>query len=140
MRRSTLVVAAAVVALGLGLTGCGGGGETPEAQTYDGVEALRDAYVQAGGQCDDWQQTNKVKGAAQSGECGDSIILSTYLSPEAAQQRVADTKASPLGEMSKDWLVGGNWIINAEDLGPIKEKMGGTIVSFQDQSSPSAAG
>lgn len=120
---------ATLVATSLLVAGCGAdetGGK------YSDVEALRDAFVEAGGTCDEWKQTNRVLGAAQSGECGTDTVLSTYLNQDAVQQRIADTKDSIFGQMGDDWLTGENWIINGENIEKLQEKMGGQVVSFSD--------
>lgn len=105
---------------------------TPAPPTkYDDVTALREAFMKAGGTCNDWEQTNRVNGAAQSGTCDISSVLSVYLSREATEKRVADTHASWVGSLSGDWLVGDNWIIATNDVAGMKERLGGTIVSFR---------
>lgn len=97
---------------------------------YEHVTELKEAFVKAGGECQDWKETNKVKIAAQSGECGTSTVLSVYLSAEGVERRIEETKASIFGDSGNDWLVGENWIINTDDLGGLPEKLGGKIVSF----------
>lgn len=126
MKRPALALLAVA---GLALTGCDG---QPPA-TYDGAEALRDAYVKAGGTCDNWAQENKIGGAAQSGSCDSSVVVSTYLTKDAVQQRVADTKDSWVGQLGGSWLVGENWIINpgkGVDVEALRSKLGGTVVAF----------
>ncbi|MDN5895735.1 MAG: hypothetical protein L0H93_17135 [Nocardioides sp.] len=118
---------AILVATTLIITGCG---PDKTGGSYDDVEALRDAYLNAGGRCDDWNQSNEVDGAAQSGECGMNTVLSTYLTHDAVQDRIAETKDSIFGEMGGEWLTGENWVINTDDVRDIQKKMGGTIVSF----------
>ncbi|MFJ5861494.1 hypothetical protein ACIQCM_08720 [Pseudarthrobacter sp. NPDC092439] len=129
-----LTLAAAVI-----LTGCSDPATatspsptpTPPA-TYDTVAELKDAFVEAGGECDDWEQTNKVQIAAQSGTCGTDTVLSVYLSSEAVERRIETTKGSIFGTVGGDWLVGENWIINADGTSDLKEKLGGRIVSFAE--------
>lgn len=109
------------------LTGCSGSGP---AATYETVTDLRDAFVEAGGECPDWSETNKVEIASQSGECGTGTVLSVYLSSEAVERRIEATKGSIFGDIGNDWLVGENWIVNTEDVGGLADKMGGRVVSF----------
>lgn len=106
-----------------------GGGPEKNA-TYETVEGLKEAYVDAGGVCDDWSQTNAVEIAAQSGECGESTVLSVYLSSEAVERRIEATKGSMFAEIMDDWLVGENWIIHADDATDLQGELGGRIVSF----------
>lgn len=120
---------ATLIAATLALTGCG---PDESGGSYNDVEALRDAFVKAGGNCDEWDQTNKVLGAAQSGECGMDTVLSTYLNHDAVQDRIADTKDSIFGAMGDDWLTGENWIINGENIEELQRKLGGQVVSFKN--------
>lgn len=129
MRKLPILI---LVASAVALHGCG---PDPSGGSYNDVEALRDAFVKAGGECEEWEQTDKVLGAAQSGECGMNTVLSTYLTHDAVQDRIAETKDSIFGEMGDDWLTGENWIINGGDIDELQKKMGGQVVSFSDMDS-----
>lgn len=127
-----LVLTAAMI-----LTGCSGPATATSPSpspvaTYDTVSELKDAFVEAGGDCEDWQETNKVQIASQSGECGTHTVLSVYLSSEAVERRIEATKSSAFGAMGGDWLVGENWIINTDAAAELKDKLGGRIVSFAE--------
>lgn len=129
MKRGLATVGSLCGAALLALSACA---SSPPA-TYESAAALRDAYVKAGGTCNDWKQENKVKGAAQSGTCDGGVVVSTYLTKDAVQQRVADTKASWLGDLDGRWLAGDNWIVNpaeGDDVGELKKKLGGVVVEF----------
>lgn len=104
----------------------------PVATRYSSVQELRDAYVSAGGECDDFQQTNRVKHSAESAECGDSVVLSTYLSVDAVQKQVEAAKDAFAGFDSGTWLVGENWIINSPDINHIQGRLGGSKISWGD--------
>jgi hypothetical protein len=123
--KKSLVLLALTAAL---LAGCSGTGPVA---THENVTDLRDAFVKAGGECKDWSETNKVEIASQSGECGTGTVLSVYLSSDAVERRIEATKSSIFGDSGNDWLVGENWIINTEDIGDLRDKMGGRVVSFQ---------
>lgn len=116
------------------LTGCSSPSPAAKAEgpkTFDTAVELRDAFVNAGGQCSDWTQDNSVDIASQSGSCDGSTVLSVYLSRDAVERRVEATKGSIFGSIGGDWLVGENWIVNADDLTGIQEKLGGQVVSFK---------
>lgn len=113
------------------MTGCG---PDESGGSYSDVEALRDAFIEAGHECDEWEQSNQVLGAAQSGECGTETVLSTYLTHDAVQDRIAETKESLGGLLGGEWLTGENWIINTDNARELQEAMGGQIVSFEDDS------
>lgn len=101
--------------------------------TYDSVDELKQAFVEAGGQCDAWDESNSVKIAQQSGECGTDTVLSVYLSKDATERRIEATKDSIFGTLGDDWLVGKNWIVNAPDAAQYQESLGGRVVSFASE-------
>lgn len=101
----------------------------PQAK-YESVDDLKQAFVDAGGECNDWIQDNKVLNSQQSGRCGDFAVLSIYLSQDAVERRVEETKNSIFGTVGGDWLVGENWIINDKDAAQFQDSLGGNIVSF----------
>jgi len=119
---------------------CGGesGGSEPAAgaashknKTYKSVEALRDAFVDAGHECPAWDQDDRIEAALESGNCSDSVVLSIYVNREeavAAAEALTSIGADMLGEDTRV-LVGPNWIINAndEDYATLKSELGGTI-------------
>lgn len=129
----------ALVAVAAGMAGCASEPDKTEAakvepvKTYDKVAALKDAFVKAGGRCQDWTESNKVKIASQSGECGTATVLSVYLSKDAVERRIEATKSSIFGDSGNDWLVGDNWIINDDDVADLQPKLGGRIVSFESK-------
>lgn len=59
-RKSTWVF---LVILVVSLTACSA---SPKA-TYSTVEDLKEAFVKAGGECDEWDATHSVEGSAESG-------------------------------------------------------------------------
>lgn len=138
MRRAFSVLAI-TVAIGA-LSACGGSADStsPESSvstppaTYDSITALRDSFVEAGGDCPDFKQTNRVKFAAESADCSTDAVLSTYLSADAVQDRVDASKEAFASSDSSTWLVGQNWIINAPNPEALQKKMGGQLISWGD--------
>ncbi|TDT31144.1 hypothetical protein [Naumannella halotolerans] len=111
------------------LAACGG----PEKDaTYDSVEALRDAAIEAGYECPNWEQRNQVTAAAQSGSCSTADVFATYLSEAARDEAVNNLKAfaADFDDMPVTVLAGPNWTINAPDeaVHELHEKLGGTVV------------
>jgi hypothetical protein len=102
--------------------------------TYASLADLRDAYVQAGGECPDLDQTNKVRRSAESGVCTDDRILSTYLTSDDLAYVVNNVKGLYQGTNTEGsggtWLVGKNWILNVPDSKAMRWKLGGQLVSF----------
>lgn len=147
MRPATLVTVCAVV---LALTGCTTVGPdaeplppaTPVATatptaiaapadggTFATVEALRDTYVEAGGRCDEWDQSNIVTAAAESADCDADTVLSTYTSVADRDGIVNYLKEYGEGIGGVTLLVGGNWIINSEDAREVQPGLGGIVVT-----------
>jgi len=91
------------------------------------VTELRDAAVAAGYPCPSWVQTNKVEAAAESGNCSDADVFSTYATPGQLEDAVTRLKAMN-GVFKSVVLVGENWIINSDNARDLRSKMGGTIL------------
>lgn len=109
----------------------GSDADTPQAR-YDSVIDLRDAFVEAGGDCPDFKQTNRVTYAAESANCSSETVLSTYLSAEATQKRVDESKKAFGSLDSSTWLVGENWIVNAPNPESLQDELGGQLISWGD--------
>lgn len=130
------------------LSACGGGGDTEKAAdepaptredlgAVSSVAELRDALVEAGYNCPNWDQSNVVDLAAESGSCSDSDVLSTFASPGNLQDQLDASRG--MDQMSIDAglkpdpsLVGPNWIFRSAEAGAYAEKLGGTIVGPPD--------
>lgn len=108
---------------------------TPPANggTYGSVQELKDAFVEAGGICDSWDQSNHVTKAAESGSCSDQNVMSTYLSKEDITSMISSIKALNEEvdyESDAVWLTGENWVINDPAAAELRGKLGGVLVTF----------
>lgn len=133
------------------LSACGGSGEpsvsgktTAAAEptredlgSVSSVTELRDALVAAGYECPNWDQSNVVDLAAESGSCSDSDVLSTFASPGNLQDQLDTSRG--MDQMSIDAglkpdpsLVGPNWIFRSPDAGAYADELGGTVVGPPD--------
>lgn len=145
----------ASVAAVLLLSGCSGDSDaetagdadsspTPSAATpsveanasYGTVEQLRDAAVAAGYPCPAWKLENKVTLAAQSGQCSDADVFSTFASSGDLQSQLDSYKGTDdmLADAGVDvdpHLVGPNWIITGPGVDALQGTLGGTVVSAQ---------
>ncbi|MDQ0617315.1 hypothetical protein [Arthrobacter globiformis] len=123
------------------LTGCGAGpssapSETPtptktvppNGEHYSSVEALKDAFLEVGGQCSTYNEGNAVTLAAESATCGEDAVLSIYSSSSDKDQVVANMKQFS-DVIGMKILVGENWIVNNEDVATLQPKLGGTLVT-----------
>lgn len=100
-----------------------GGSSYPD--TYRSVEELKDAFVKAGGTCDNWNQSNQVVLANESGTCSDQNVLSIYASESAVDEALEAYKS--LGSTDSTLLIGENWIINDPSVKDLDPAIGGTF-------------
>jgi hypothetical protein len=124
------------------LTGCAGGGtyaasaSTPtptktvpaNGEHYSSVVGLKSAFVEAGGDCSGFEQTNKVTHAAESGNCGTGAVLSVY-SSASDRDAVVNGMKQFADIIGMNVLVGENWIINDKKVAQYQSKLGGTLVT-----------
>lgn len=124
---------ASVIAMAGFLGGCG---PDESGGNFKDVDALREAFTDAGGTCDDWNQTDTVTGALQSGECGDTSQLSVFKDSSGVQYQITEVKKSDQAEGMGDWLTGENWIIATDDstesATDLQAELGGQVVSFKE--------
>lgn len=98
---------------------------TGEATTYDSVEELRDKYVEAGGECPNWEELDPGDFDADAGRCNDQIVISVYHDPsqiEGVVQSAIDLA------IPAHLLVGENWIINTPNPETFVDALGGGVV------------
>lgn len=148
---SRITVPAVLFIGALALAGCGGttsAGPTASATptptstvtappanggTFPTVVALKNAFVKAGGACPAFNQTNRVKLAAESAECSTNTVISTYISSSDISELIQVNKklnAEIKSSGGNSWLVGENWVINSPTAAQMQEKLGGKVVSF----------
>lgn len=115
--------AIAVAALVLPLTACGTGG----ARTYDSVESLRDAVIDAGVGCSAFEPLSE-----RQGMCGSGLILIVWDNTED-REAFAEVVVGQ-GVISSTVLSGGNWVITGDrgDLEAIQDELGGAIEDTSD--------
>lgn len=91
--------------------------------------------MKAGGACPAFHQGNRVKLAAESADCSENAVLSTYLSSSDISQLIQNNKeqnANPAFSKIErhSWLVGENWVINSPEASQLREELGGKVVSW----------
>lgn len=103
--------------------------------SFDTVVALKDAATSYGFPCPEWQQTNVVDLASQSGSCSDSDVLTVFDSQASHDQQLAQFKQNQqelaaAGIDPNYLLVGPNWIISAGpgDISLLEPNLGGELV------------
>lgn len=92
---------------------------------YRDATQLRDAYVEAGGSCPDWEVISDPLYGNQLGTCGDSTTLSHFIDADAVT--VKQLVINEVTALGATLLEGPNWIINGDPtvLDDIQEVMGG---------------
>jgi hypothetical protein len=110
------------------LTGCGGSSE------YSDVLELRDAAVDAGLDCPDWERTSDEDTKA-TGACSDDAVLILYRDADGRKTGVAEMVKTHqefnkmLGaDVPQTLLVGDNWVINSPDAADLADDLGGEVI------------
>jgi len=142
----TRIALLTAIAATLLLVGCSAGSDEPAnsqkptesstpagPRTFSGVVDLRDAAVEAGYVCPHWQQSNAITLAAESGDCSDESVLSTYASDGDLQQQLdIDKEMADLltdsGIETTPSLVGPNWILKDPRAADLRDSLGGVVV------------
>jgi hypothetical protein len=130
-RRAALTLATLAVAAAA-LTGCTGGGAsavpdaTGDATEYASATELRDAFIAAGGTCDQWEPLDPGDYDADAGRCSDTVVIAVYSEP--AELDAAVERAQNLA-VQTHLLVGENWMLNIENPQDYVDALGGTTVS-----------
>lgn len=88
--------------------------------------------MSAGLPCPAWEQDNVVKFAAESGNCSDDAVLSTYATDADLQEAVETMRGmnemlTQNGIEATPLLIGANWIINAPAADKLAPRLGGTV-------------
>ena len=135
------IFVAAVAITGL-LTSCSKGSKSSvQSKRFETVLEMRDAYIEAGGDCPNWELST-VSLAIGSGQCSGESVLSIYSSRTIADEQNSAMKAFMLKTVPGaanhrlTLLVGENWILNDSDSNSFyKFKMlyGGDVVSNYSQ-------
>ncbi|KAB1644046.1 hypothetical protein [Gulosibacter chungangensis] len=116
----------------IALVGCSGGDSsseptiTGEATTYDSLEELRDLYVEAGGECPEWEELDPGDWDAVAGRCSDSVVI-TVFNDTSQIDEVVQSSLDLIVETHL--LVGENWIINTANPENYVDALGGAVIT-----------
>jgi hypothetical protein len=129
---------AAAAAMIIGLSGCSSLSsaevdnaiqETPELQQVENLNELRLAFEDAGGSCDQWEQTNAVIGSSESATCDGQTVLSVYSTSSLAIEAASSLRDLTIQfGLTPSLLLGDNWLINSPDVQLVRETIGGTLI------------
>lgn len=117
---STLAAAAVLLA------GCGG--PPADGGSYNTATELKDAFVKAGGQCDEWKPDSDPPFAdATAGSCGrpgsDDYLL--YVFADKKDRNFIVTKMADVGVAA---VAGLNWMILGSDEAAAHKLLGGELI------------
>lgn len=130
--RRTVVSVVTLGVASFALTGCfGGGGSaeptiTGEATSYESLEELRDLYVEAGGECPEWEELDPGDWDAIAGRCSDSVTISIYNDTSQIDEVVQSAVDLVI---ETHLLVGENWIINTPNPEDFVDALGGNVIT-----------
>lgn len=155
LQRRPLIKKVSTLAGAMGLllvvTGCGGS----DGSDYDSLLELRDAAIEAGLQCDDWERVDE-----NSGSCGEDVVMSFYEDEEERKREVEETldtfrdlailddrineelepmedalgmeptdDITPIDVPLTPRLVKDNWVITSADAVDLQDKLGGEVIT-----------
>ncbi|HEX9226187.1 MAG TPA: hypothetical protein VF885_05970, partial [Arthrobacter sp.] len=84
----------------------------------------KDAFVKAGGTCNDWSTHNKSVLAATAGACGGDYALSVYDDIEKRDLWVDTARKLSSGSS----VAGKNWTVSGTDAKTVHDKLGGELI------------
>lgn len=124
MGKKITALAASAAGLFL-LAGCSAPGE------YKGVEDLKDAYADAGGTCDEWDNHDGTILAEESGSCNKKAALSFFGDNAEGLATTEET----FGMLDIPYIGGENWVIQTSDFDGVEggkkmaKELGGELVN-----------
>lgn len=125
--KKKLGIATLTFGLAFSLVGCGQLGG--DGGAFDDIGQLKQAFEKAGGSCLQWNESNNVTSALQSGDCNSETVLMLFGSSEEALERAEDLRDMSLSfGFEPNLLVGENWLINSNQVESVQPAMGGTLM------------
>lgn len=123
----------------LALAGCTSADESgsrtnEEPSRFENLEGLKEAFVEAGGQCWGWKVDTSVPleefGWKGKGDCDSGTVLILYADEVDVMDEVLFIRKTneSLG-LGTSYLIGDNWTINSDQVENVYPKMGGTLMT-----------
>lgn len=136
--RTVAVAAAALITLVL--TACGGPSQPPIAKSYDNLDAVRAAAMDAGAACDRWAPKPPgvldafgIGSGDKSGDCNDGpVVKLTWYAESATVTDFQQMEAKSATWNDPNTLWGPNWQLWSTDeqlVEQLRGKLGGTLQS-----------
>ncbi len=125
MRSKRYVAAATTLCAVAMLTACSGSG----ASGFESIDELKEAYVNAGAECDEWQLGSQTGSWTAFGNCDlTRATLSIYDSTEDRDSMIEQLQDGT--SLHSQALVGSNWIITTDTDTSIAEEMGAEVIEL----------
>ena len=115
-------VLAATLTTVVALAGCG----VPPADggTYKSATQVKNALLESGGICEQWDPHNKIILASSSGSCGKDLIIGVYNDAQNFEQQKSFRK-----ELNLQPLIGKNWIVSGTRAADVQKLIGGELTA-----------
>lgn len=125
MRKAAVIASFGALCAVAALAACSSAGE----KSFDSVDDLKEAFVDAGAACDDWQVGAQDGEWTEFGNCGvTGATLSIY---EGSDDRDVMVEQMQSGRsLHSQALVGSNWIITTDADTAIAEELGADVVEL----------
>lgn len=125
MRKQFLVLTAIIFST-IGLAGCTAGSGTPASDVgYRDIGELREAFIDAGGECTEAVALEYPCRSAESIKCDDRTELATFAT---VTHRDAAVEWYWEREGVQVFLVGSNWILAGKGVEDLASTLGGVVV------------
>jgi hypothetical protein len=120
------------------LTGCSGYNQSNERlgdknSRFESLEELKEAFVEAGGQCWGWRlatHPDELEDTIGKGDCDSKTVLIVFKDYIDVEQQAINGRGHNEGLGFKtSYLFGDNWFINSDQVEIVYPKMGGTLMT-----------
>ena len=107
--------------------------EKPKENRFSSLAELKQAFIDAGGQCWDWVESaipKEIPSEAGHGECDSEGVLILYKDGvNSRDQAIAFRSFLVSLKFKVHVLFGDNWMINSDQVEIVYPKMGGTLMT-----------
>ncbi len=123
---------------GILVTGCSDSNQSIETlkdenNRFESLEELKEAFVEAGGQCWGWRlatHPDELEDTKGKGDCDSKTVLIVYKDYVDVEQNALIGRRHNEGLGFKtSYLFGDNWFINSDQVEAVYPKLGGTLMT-----------
>ena len=107
--------------------------EIPKKTRFLSLEELKEAFVEAGGQCWGWRlatHPDELEDTIGKGDCDSKTVLIVFKDYIDVEQHAINGRGHNEGLGFKtSYLFGDNWFINSDQVEIVYPKLGGTLMT-----------